>query len=212
MSGVGAHPLRQLRARLPGAVTGELQRADNTKTTQPGMSTTPQHALRSLSLALCSGARTGLWCPLRIPSVAASTTTSTCSCATGALAWQSAMSSNPVRDACSASPQSSCPVRWTSDKLSRLHIVGETLVDVNHCLMAAPGVAKEEIRRVISHPQVCGGYGLRPCFIPGMRADGRVLGDPQHRAFVAPLPSACMHEARKTISNALDCGTIAAKF
>lgn len=36
----------------------------------------------------------------------------------------------------------------------RLHIVGETLVDVNHCLMAAPGVAKEEIRRVISHPQV----------------------------------------------------------
>ena len=35
----------------------------------------------------------------------------------------------------------------------RLHIVGETFVDVNHCLVAAPGATKDDIRRVISHPQ-----------------------------------------------------------
>jgi arogenate/prephenate dehydratase len=41
----------------------------------------------------------------------------------------------------------SCLVRY------RLHIVGEVSVDVRHCLMALPGVHKEDIRRVQSHPQ-----------------------------------------------------------
>lgn len=36
----------------------------------------------------------------------------------------------------------------------RLHIVGETSVSVNHCLLALPGTKKEELTRVISHPQV----------------------------------------------------------
>jgi hypothetical protein len=31
--------------------------------------------------------------------------------------------------------------------------VGEVSVDVRHCLMALPGVAKHELRRVQSHPQ-----------------------------------------------------------
>lgn len=35
----------------------------------------------------------------------------------------------------------------------RLHIVGEVSVEVNHCLMALPGVKKSDIRRVQSHPQ-----------------------------------------------------------
>ena len=35
----------------------------------------------------------------------------------------------------------------------QLHIVGEVSVEVNHCLLALPGVAKSEIRRVLSHPQ-----------------------------------------------------------
>ena len=35
----------------------------------------------------------------------------------------------------------------------RLHIVGEVTVDVRHCLMALPGVAREDVRRVQSHPQ-----------------------------------------------------------
>ncbi|KAH7675586.1 Prephenate dehydratase protein [Dioscorea alata] len=34
----------------------------------------------------------------------------------------------------------------------RLHIVGEVQLAVNHCLMAMPGVRKEEIKRVLSHP------------------------------------------------------------
>lgn len=38
--------------------------------------------------------------------------------------------------------------------MRRLHIVGETFVDVNHCLIAAKGATKLDIRRVISHPQV----------------------------------------------------------
>ncbi|KAI5065728.1 hypothetical protein GOP47_0020423 [Adiantum capillus-veneris] len=34
-----------------------------------------------------------------------------------------------------------------------LHIVGEVQLPVHHCLLAMPGVRKEDIRRVISHPQ-----------------------------------------------------------
>ncbi|CAA6658170.1 unnamed protein product [Spirodela intermedia] len=35
----------------------------------------------------------------------------------------------------------------------RLHIVGEVQLAVNHCLMALPGVTKDEVKRVLSHPQ-----------------------------------------------------------
>ncbi|KAM0858650.1 hypothetical protein ACQ4PT_047707 [Festuca glaucescens] len=35
----------------------------------------------------------------------------------------------------------------------RLHIVGEVQLPVHHCLLALPGVSKENITRVISHPQ-----------------------------------------------------------
>ncbi|XP_060169733.1 arogenate dehydratase 3-like [Lycium barbarum] len=35
----------------------------------------------------------------------------------------------------------------------RLHIVGEVQLPVNHCLLALPGVRKEYLNRVISHPQ-----------------------------------------------------------
>lgn len=37
----------------------------------------------------------------------------------------------------------------------RLHIVGEVQFHVNHCLLGLPGVRKEELKRVFSHPQVC---------------------------------------------------------
>ena len=39
----------------------------------------------------------------------------------------------------------------------RLHIVGEVSVEVNHCLMALPGTKKEDVKRVMSHPQVGSG-------------------------------------------------------
>ncbi|VFQ96276.1 unnamed protein product [Cuscuta campestris] len=35
----------------------------------------------------------------------------------------------------------------------RLHIVGEVELPVNHCLLGLPGVRKEELKRVLSHPQ-----------------------------------------------------------
>ncbi|KZV16149.1 arogenate dehydratase/prephenate dehydratase 1, chloroplastic [Dorcoceras hygrometricum] len=35
----------------------------------------------------------------------------------------------------------------------RLHIVGEVQLVVNHCLLGLPGVRKEELKRVFSHPQ-----------------------------------------------------------
>lgn len=35
----------------------------------------------------------------------------------------------------------------------RIHIVGETSIAVNHCLLALPGVEKSQIKRVMSHPQ-----------------------------------------------------------
>ena len=34
----------------------------------------------------------------------------------------------------------------------RLHIVGEVSVDVQHCLVALPGVQRSDIKRVMSHP------------------------------------------------------------
>ncbi|XP_019058364.1 PREDICTED: arogenate dehydratase/prephenate dehydratase 6, chloroplastic isoform X2 [Tarenaya hassleriana] len=40
----------------------------------------------------------------------------------------------------------------------RLHIVGEVQLPVHHCLMALPGIRKEFLTRVISHPQ-----GLAQC-------------------------------------------------
>ena len=37
-----------------------------------------------------------------------------------------------------------------------LHIVGEYLLRVRHCLIVLPGVKKEDIRKAISHPQALG--------------------------------------------------------
>jgi prephenate dehydratase len=37
-----------------------------------------------------------------------------------------------------------------------LHIIGEYLLRVEHCLIAMPGVEKENIKKVISHPQALG--------------------------------------------------------
>lgn len=36
----------------------------------------------------------------------------------------------------------------------RLHIVGEVQMTVNLCLLALPGVRAEQLKRVLSHPQV----------------------------------------------------------
>nr|GMD64156.1 arogenate dehydratase/prephenate dehydratase 1, chloroplastic isoform X2 [Ipomoea batatas] len=40
-----------------------------------------------------------------------------------------------------------------SRRLRWLHIVGEVRLLVNHCLLGLPGVRKEELKRVLSHPQ-----------------------------------------------------------
>ena len=34
-----------------------------------------------------------------------------------------------------------------------LHLIGETVVEVNHCLVALPGTALDDLKEVISHPQ-----------------------------------------------------------
>ena len=35
----------------------------------------------------------------------------------------------------------------------RLHIVGETVAEIQHCLLALPGTRQEDLRRVIGDPQ-----------------------------------------------------------
>ncbi|GIL77877.1 hypothetical protein Vretimale_6510 [Volvox reticuliferus] len=35
----------------------------------------------------------------------------------------------------------------------RLHIIGETSLAINHCLVALPGTKREDLKRVMSHPQ-----------------------------------------------------------
>ena len=50
-----------------------------------------------------------------------------------------------------------------------LHIIGEYLLRVQHCLIASPGAKKEDIKKAISHPQALGqcaaylrGLGVKP--------------------------------------------------
>jgi len=50
-----------------------------------------------------------------------------------------------------------------------LHIVGEYLLQVQHCLIVLPGVKKDEIKKAISHPQALGqcaaylrNHGIKP--------------------------------------------------
>lgn len=43
----------------------------------------------------------------------------------------------------------------------RLHIVGETSLAINHCLVALPGTRMSDIKRVMSHPQVCAATAVR---------------------------------------------------
>lgn len=36
----------------------------------------------------------------------------------------------------------------------RLHIAGEVQLQVNHCLLGLPGTRKQDLKRILSHPQV----------------------------------------------------------
>ena len=73
----------------------------------------------------------------------------------------------------------------------RLHIVGEVSVDVRHCLMALPGVAKHELRRVQSHPQARPlAYVLQPCNPAGfLPCPAVVLQDKELPVFVLIMVS-----------------------
>jgi len=47
----------------------------------------------------------------------------------------------------------------------RLHIVGEVQLADHHCLLAMPGVKKEELLRVVSHPQVLSAFHKEIFFV-----------------------------------------------
>ncbi|KXZ52182.1 hypothetical protein GPECTOR_10g811 [Gonium pectorale] len=63
----------------------------------------------------------------------------------------------------------------------RLHIIGETSLAINHCLVALPGTRKEDLKRVMSHPQTS--LAINHCLValPGTRKEDlkRVMSHPQ---------------------------------
>ncbi|KAH6764572.1 arogenate dehydratase 1 [Perilla frutescens var. hirtella] len=61
----------------------------------------------------------------------------------------------------------------------RLHIVGEVQLIVNHCLLGLPGVRKEELKHVLSHPQA-----LDQCevFLTELGVTRVTADDPAHAA------------------------------
>lgn len=54
---------------------------------------------------------------------------------------------------------------------NQLWIVGEYFLRVRHCLIAAPGVKKSEIKRVISHPQALGQTVAYVRAMPGVKSE-----------------------------------------
>ena len=42
----------------------------------------------------------------------------------------------------------------------QLHIVGEVQLPAHFCLLALPGVSEEQLKRVLSHPQVKNSFSL----------------------------------------------------
>ncbi len=76
----------------------------------------------------------------------------------------------------------------------RLHIVGETSLAINHCLVALPGSSKGDLKRVMSHPQV----GARRV-AHGVAHSGGVVGwnstDNARIACTGSTPAPCMYVA-----------------
>ena len=50
----------------------------------------------------------------------------------------------------------------------RLHIVGETVAEIQHCLLALPGTRQEDLRRVISDAQALSHCGAFIRGLPGV--------------------------------------------
>ncbi|KAF6134399.1 hypothetical protein GIB67_005791, partial [Kingdonia uniflora] len=46
----------------------------------------------------------------------------------------------------------------------RFHIVGKVQLAVNHCLLELPGVKKDDLKRVLCHPQALAQYEMEPIF------------------------------------------------
>ncbi|KAL2619898.1 hypothetical protein R1flu_000103 [Riccia fluitans] len=81
----------------------------------------------------------------------------------------------------------------------RLHIVGEVQLAVNHCLLAMPGVRKEDLNRVVSHPQALAQVEHNL---------SKMLGPNLHREAVDDTAGAAQYVAENRLH---DTGAIASK-
>ncbi len=90
-------------------------------------------------------------CPLRLTrrwlAREASTATTICCCATGCTSWARRVRLLCAHTGCSA------PASRRTRRLTRAAHVAQVNLKVNHCLLALPGVKREDVKRVMSHPQ-----------------------------------------------------------
>lgn len=139
-------------------------------------------ALSGTAVSLCcwNVAACLTWLPVLVPQrwvlfTSATLAASKCKAVQACTSSPSARLSSPHQNSPAQPPVNHCISPYLTPGLAirsydlllryRLHIVGETSLAINHCLVALPGTKMENITRVMSHPQVCSLSACLPAIV-----------------------------------------------